>query len=663
MENKTKDFFISYTKKDEEWAKWMGAVLENNGFSCFCQYKDIKAGQNFLLEMDKAIKNCERIISILSPAYMQSFYADEEWTAFLAQKRYANIIPVRIEDFQPDGLWAARVYIDLAGKNVEEAEKNLLAGVSSEGHPQTVISFPGTPRIKFPGEMPLNNLTDRRNPHFTGRQEVLEKIHQTFEKGNDIALTQAIAGLGGIGKTQVALEYAYRYGYEYNCVWWVNAETKDAIFASYQKFALNKNLINDDTKEAEIIIEAVRYWLQQNDNWLFIFDNAEDEKSLQSFLPSQIYKKQHIMITTRNTRFMRCSSINIGIFTEDEACNFIEKYTKKPADKHFKELAKMMGYLPLALDMAGAYMAVDQVEECYREYLEMYKDQSLVLLKEYLDEPDKKTVTSTWRISIDKINNQASKQLLNLCAYFAPDNINKTWFVSASSVLPDELQEEVVDKHKYKLAISELTKYSLISLDDNGLISIHRLVQEVIRESLIHEQTKWRNICINILNKLRYFDFSTSESRALFLTLAAHIENLTKDITNEAATEEVANLYGFLGSGFNDLADYKKALDYYEKTIAIRERVLGAEHPDTATTNNNIANVYQLQGVYDKALEYYGKAIAIREKVQGTEHPDIATNYNNMTLVYDNLGDYNKALEYYNGFYFCMPQIISNIPK
>jgi hypothetical protein len=277
--------------------------------------------------------------------------------------------------------------------------------------------------------------------------------------------------------------------------------------------------------------------------------------------------------------------ININVFTETEACTFIEKYTKTPADEHFKVLAKKMGYLPLALDQAGAYMEINKIS--FKDYLDLYKNYKLDLFAD--DDDDKKTVAKTWKISIDKINIPAANELLNLFAYFAPDNISKQWFLSARDILPDELREVAENDLKYNKAIAQLTKYSLITLQNDN-ISIHRLVQEVIRDNLKPNQSEWLNYCVKILNKLTYFDFSTAESRNLFLTLAPHVDAVTNEINDDYANqEELAKLFSFLAEGYNELADYKQALDWIEKALSIYEKVLGNEHPDTATTYNNIA--------------------------------------------------------------------------
>ena len=506
---------------------------------------------------------------------------------------------------------------------------------------------------RFPTDFPPNNLPERRNIRFTSRDEKLEEIHNTFEKQENVALTQAIAGLGGIGKTQTALEYAYRYGKEYDRIWWVNADTENNLLASFQNFAKEMKIIDENTKKAEDIIKAVRHWMQENDNWLFIYDNAEefkkdkkskDSRTFEDYLPINNTGRRHVLITSRSDRFSNCIILKLNVFTEKDACDFIKKYTRKPADEHFKELAKEMGYLPLALDQAGEYMKVNGTS--YKEYLDLYRDNKLKLLTKYDDHPDKKTVATTWLISFEKIENPASKDLLNLCAFFAHDNILKQWFKKASAVLPESLQAVVSDDLEYNEAIAELTKYSLVNIEE-GALSLHRLVQEVIRDSLKKEETQWRNVCIKILNVLCYEDFSSSASRDLFRTLTTHIISVTHGIQDEEATKEVAELYHFLGRGFYESAFYSQALKWYEKDLIIREKVLGKEHPDTATTYNSMARVYSAQRNYNRAMEYYNKALEIREVILGKEHLDTAATYNNIAGVYHSQGIYGFAWEYY----------------
>jgi tetratricopeptide (TPR) repeat protein len=219
------------------------------------------------------------------------------------------------------------------------------------------------------------------------------------------------------------------------------------------------------------------------------------------------------------------------------------------------------------------------------------------------------------------------------------------WFEQGAEFLPSPLREVIQDKLERNDLLPDLRKYSLITEGKNGF-GVHRLLQEVIRESLGAEQGQWVDYCVSVLHANRDFDFSMPEKLAEFSVLAPHIEAATS-WKEKAERKEIADLYVFLGRGYKEFAQYSNALDLYFKALDIRRKVLGKEHLDTATTYNGIAGVYKNQHDYEKALEWYFKALAIKKKVLSKEHPSMATTYNNIATVYYRQGKYEKALKWY----------------
>ncbi|MDR2119136.1 MAG: toll/interleukin-1 receptor domain-containing protein [Tannerellaceae bacterium] len=658
MDNQKKDFFISYDSRDERWAKWIAATLEQANYNVTVMAWDFRPGQLFPEEMNRAIKNSERLIAVLSKAYSRSHFSTEEWAAFLAKKEEGNILPVRIEDFKPEGLWAARIYIDLVDKDEQEATQELLNGVSKEVVFRTGAAYPGKrngssatgakpdTRVPYPGKTLTFGLPNR-NPHFTGREAILDAIHRNFQKEELLARTQALIGLGGVGKSQIAVEYACRYAEEYTYVVWVNAESSDTFYASLEPFALKNGLVHPDAKYTSAeLLAAVRDWMNRQDNWLFIFDNADDEASLKDYLPQDAAHRRHVLITSRYGNWQTFATpLNIDVFSEEEAAEFLTRRTGKPRDAFQDSLAKELGCLALALEQAAAYIC-NHADCDYREYLSLLEEYHLDVLKESSDIRTQQSVHATWDISIRKIADESAIQLLNLCAFFAPDHIDLSWFRKAGDRLPQPLRDRLPHKLHFNRTKEALTCYSLVNIR-NGKLSLHRLLQEVLRERLKEEQSIWINYCIQVLNECVYPDFSTPESRMLFTELASHIHSVTALIDPEIQTEKLANLYFFLGYGYNEFAEYSQSLEWYGKAQGIQEKVLGTSHPDTAGTYNNIAIVYCGQGEYKKSLEWHTKALDIRETVLGTSHTDTAGSYNNIARVYCRQGEYDLALKWY----------------
>src|SRR5512134_887494 len=305
-----KDFFVSYTGVDLRWAEWIAWVLEEAGHTVVLQAWDFHVGENFIANMHRALEETVRTLAILSPAYCTSNYCQQEWTAALAkagQDGADRLLPVRIADFTPPGLFAPIAYLDLVGVEEGEARGHLLAGVRQiRSKPETAPPFPGSyaravvERPRFPGALPnLWNLP-HRNPHFTGREELIEHLRRNLTAGTATALTQtaAIHGLGGGGKTQLAIEYAYRFKDDYDVVWWLRAEDPVLLAGDCTALARALDLHEKDAREQAIIIEAVRRWLETHGRWLLVYDNAEDRKVVRDALPRA--PTGHILITSRN---------------------------------------------------------------------------------------------------------------------------------------------------------------------------------------------------------------------------------------------------------------------------------------------------------------------------------------------------------------------------
>lgn len=225
-----KDFFVSYTQADQAWAEWIAWQLDEAGYSVTLQAWHFRPGNNFAHEMQTALEQCEKTLAVLSDRYLHSQFAMSEfYAAFVADPlgEGGKLIPVRIEEFDGKGLIKPIVYIDLAGKEAGEARTVLLQGISGEDRkPATAPAFPGgvgapaTDAPAFPGTLPGVWNVPPRNLNFTGRGDYLTTLRAKLAAGETMALTpQAIQGLGGVGKTQLAREFAHRYKADYEVVW------------------------------------------------------------------------------------------------------------------------------------------------------------------------------------------------------------------------------------------------------------------------------------------------------------------------------------------------------------------------------------------------------------------------------------------------------------
>ena len=643
-----KDFFISYTASDEQWATWIAGVLEANDKKTYLQAWDFKPGENFVLNMHKALINCKRFIAVLSAEYMQKVYCQAEWTAAFTKDPSGEkglFIPIRVEDYKPEGLLAPIIYIDLFGVDVKEAEERLKK-LDKEGIPRNKRGYPGTKRPMSPGQLPLNNIPYIQNRHFTGRKEILDELQNSLKPGEKNPYSIVLFGMAGVGKTQIAIAYALKNGYLYDTIWWVNAENELTMLNSYKDFLVEKGIIkNDITYEKSDILQSTWAWMSQNSNWLFVYDNAESEKDLTLYLPR--INTGHILVTTTHPHWRNMKKIEVDVFQIDEAVAFLKSFELDGSIEDAEELAEELGYLPLALDQAAAYMSETQMP--YQEYIDLFKKQRLKIFGEVKYESPfyKKTVATTWNLALDRIDNESAKQLIQLFAFLASDHISKDMFLQSSEHLPEPLASAVRDELKFNNIIQNLIRYSLIQIDKDHL-SIHRLLQEVIRESLGDNKIQCFHYCVRILYKLfRYdqYDMKTWENCASLLPHLQSVLSHEKDLETE--TKEIAYLYAEGARWLQHTAVYDKVLEWLEKALAIREKVLGYEHPDTATTYNNIAVIYNNLGEYNQALDWHEKALTIYEKILGFEHPDTAATYNNIAFVYNNLGEYDKALEWY----------------
>jgi len=689
-------YFISYTQKDVRWATWIAETIEKHGHEVVIQAWDIRPGDNLILMMDKFMRECDVCIPVLSQEYLDSAYCEVEWAGTLAwaiKEKDKRVVPVRVSDVKPDGVLYAHVYIDLFSIEDEAAATaELHKGLqiievirTSNGFPGRAAMLTTSTKVRYPGAMPPNNLPER-NAYFSGREGLLNSIRENFPRDGTIYLKQTITGLGGVGKTQTALEYAHRFGKEYNdAIWWIRAQTAMEAFQDCLSFAEEFGLVPEGIDEArkltpEELSKRLKPWFTAYSSWLIIFDNVDSaeysyaKSNKDDYSNTQyriggnnhvgssvvidpymsVMQSGHVLITTRHRELCQGKPLDIGLYTPKEAAAFMR--TRFEARPHLIDskatlvaLTKRLDYFPLALEQAAAYIIRAQIS-CH-DYLSMLDDGGLEPLLSTLGTPTNydRAITATLALSLDRLG-EGALQMLNLCSYMAPDKIPLGFYKRHREKFPKPLCDGLASRGKVNETVAELLNFSLVKRDGDYL-NMHRLVQEVVRELQKGGETDWLELCLDaMMDALPDMDdYGRREVYDWFEQIASHAAVIGAFAEgNEEKKERAAMLYHCLGIGSSYcLAQYSQALEWHQRSLEIREKVLGFEHPSTASTYNDIALCCKDQGNYYKALEWHQKALDVREKVLGMEHPDTATTYNNIAVVYTWLGDHDRALELY----------------
>src|SRR2546421_6565529 len=550
------------------------------------------------------------------------------------------------------------------------------------------------------------NIPYQRNPYFTGRDDILAQLHTSLQVENNIAaLTQphGLSGLGGIGKTQTAIEYAYRYHAEYRVVLWVSADSAGALISSFVTIAHLLQLPEKDEQDQRRIIESVMRWLRLHTHWLLIFDNVDDLAVIEPFIPRA--SRGHILLTTRLQAMGGIAQgIQIGRMHSEIGALFLLRRASilaldaslddAPADNRVLsvELTQLMDGLPLALDQAGAYMK--EVPCTLAAYLDLYRKRHSGLLKirgdAHADYPD--SVATTWSLSFEKVSQAqpAASELLQLSAFFYSEAIPEEIITDGASDLGPLLQPVATDPIRLNSTFKELLRFSLLQREpDARTFTIHRLVQAVLRDRMdANAQQQYAERVVRAVNDtFPGVEFATWQNCQRLILQAQKCATLVEEwnmefsatarLLNQAAAylrvrgqyaqaeplylqalttwSQVLGLYhphtaaciNNLALLYNSQGKREKAEQFYLAALAIWEQVLGPEDPNTAIGLHNLADLYRAQGKYEEAEQLYQRALTIREQVLGPEHPGTATTLNSLAALYNAQGKYNEAEQLY----------------
>jgi tetratricopeptide (TPR) repeat protein len=681
------DFFVSYTEVDRGWAEWIAWQLETAGYSTVVQAWDFVAGSDWAHQMQRATTSARQTIVVLSSAYLESAYGEAEWRVAFAKDPTGEqklLLPVRVEDVQPPGLLQTRVYVDLVGQSRQRARARLLEGIRPAGRPQREPPFPGSlpagpaaagQESRFPGLGPAVTNLPARNRGFIGRGVLLELLQRELRARSGVAATQAMAihGLGGVGKTQLVLEYAHWHAAEYEIVWWIPARRTTTAVAALGRLARQLGL-QEQADQDEMVAELFDE-LRLRDRWLLIYDDAEAPKQLKPLLPPG--GGGHVLVTSRNPMWGRVAEpLPLDVLRREESVALLGRRAGIRDAASAATLAEFLGDLPLALEEAAAY--IDETKVGLTDYLRLARERMVELFG--LDRPvaDEQRVAAAWSMSLDQVRAQApaAAALLDLCAFLAQDDIPRELPRRDPDRLPAPLAQAARDPLAYNEALRALGRYSLATVTPTAL-GVHLLVQVVVRARLGPEdERRWGEVAVGLLHESfpdRSWEVAAWPAcqRLLPHVLAAaeHTERLrvggehsgwlldrasaylrargqprqARPIAERAVAVTLASLgpddramgdrHDALGRVLRDLGDLEGARAELELALAAYEVALGPDHPDVAVLRSTLAQVLRDLGDPRRARAELELALAIFETTLGPDHPEVGGVHNEIAHI------------------------------
>ena len=642
----TFDVFLSHNSKDKPAVRQIAEALrDGRGLKVWLDEWELPPGVPWQDELEKIIETVRSAAVMIGKEGLGP-WETPEMRACISEMvdRKLRVIPVLLPEASPTLklpiFLRQNTWVDLRGGITEDGLDRLQWGITGiKPVPKAKAPGPTAPRLHNLPFSPLGGLLKGRDEEF-----------QHLQEGQTTAITQAqtIHGLGGIGKTRLAVEYAWRSGSQYDAAFFVVAETPEALRSNLANLARPEllNLPESKAPDQEETVAAVIRWLREHDRWLLILDNVDTREAkvaVLNVLPS--LSTGRVLITSRVREWPPSVQRQpLETLSLDEAQRFLLERTASDRTRSEVDpaqalrLADELGGLPLALEQAAAYIVHHQMS--LSEYLNDWQHEREQVLSWYdpLVMQYPASVAVTWQKTFQQLNPTAAS-ILRLTAYLAPDPIPSEMFEEEKSIVEEavglwckETGAQPGDQ-SVKAAISELAAYSMVTRE-GPRFTVHRMVQDVLRSKIPEERRRdWIERTLQLVNNFSPTDLDDVRTWPTWDLLRSHALRVVQYADDAGIAERTARLMNQLGGLLLNKSLYRDAEPLMRRALQITEDFFGPNHPNVSSCLNNLAQLLKATNRLAEAEPLIRRALQIGEDSFGSNHPKVATPLNNLAQL------------------------------
>lgn len=672
--------FISYAHADRAWAEWVAWQLKDAGYQVELDVWDWRAGDDFVQRLDRALER-GRLVALFSQTYFEHGRSTAaEWPEALRRER---LVPVRIDDTDVPALLSSVMTPNLSGLAEEEARVRLLQAVAGPlGAPSSSPDFPGTPRSdrsgatgpRLPGSLPeVWNIPPRR-ANFTGRDDLLAEVRTRLTEAPSAAVL-ALSGRAGVGKTQLAIEYANRFSGEYEVAWWVDARSPGKIPEQLASLAL---AMGRSASNPEMLLHQLNRELRTRSRWLLVFDNAEEPAALAKYLPTG---DGHVLITSRNPLWHQVATpVEVDGLDRAESMALLRSRSRNLSERDADRLAEGLDDLPLALVQATESLYVFTPDQ----YLRQLERNTEAAVSDGTPFDYPRSLSTQLHQDMNRLMSQdpAAAALLEACALLAPEPF------PLHACDPDKaeggqddsgaaLVRELSHPRSFRRILTAVERLGLARVA-GGSIQVHRLTQAVLRDTLSPEGRvraagdastllttaypgpaadpltwpRWPDLLPHLLAigpaDLRtplaryaacdacWYLMDRGDARIAGARLRDLYEMWSQQLGPEA--EETMWAAEYLIRAYAEAGEQGRARELVPIVLELRRRRLGEDDPATLRTAANLGVLLADLGEAAEALRLATETLDRQRRVLGEDHPDTLRTAGNLAALLESQG-------------------------
>lgn len=647
------EVILDFGPEDQLWAEWIAAVLAGAGTMVRW------GGEESLLPADAGVE--KRTVAIVSNT-----------NAFLARRRDAPTPPrqpdvlIMVTDSRPPSQFSEVLVVNLAGLSREQAVDRLTDRLKGRSLPER---DPAIDDLRYPGgEGPQVLDVPARNANFTGRDKDLSQLREELhQRGKTVVLPKIVQGLGGVGKTQLALEYAHRFKADYDVIWWMHCGQPQYVDASVadlgqqllEKFAIG---VPEEGVVAEVVQQVRRLLGEglEGRRWLLVYDNAEDIERISLLMPEG---GGHVLITSRNSDWItnlesaKALALHLDVFEREESISHLRRRAPRIDRADAEKVADILGDMPLAVASAGALLASNK-EMSVADYLrELDQQPELALdennpLREYSP-----AAAKAWSLSLDYLQekSRAAGRLLEICSVMAPDISLRLINSQAMADHLRALDPAISGGAMVARVVHEIDLLALIKLDNNAKqIQVHRVVQAVVRARMKEDAVETaRRIVHQMLIEIRPrgdVDVDDPELWPVYRLIWPHLRPSRADWSDEARVRQLLiERVRYMWQREDLNPGRRRALEIQ----AAWEGMLAGEHdPEAAASLRsqllrlrfNLANILRDLAQFGESRQVDQEVLKGQRELLGDDHMHTLQTQGSLAADMRALGDYEAAL-------------------